>query len=683
MIVVQLIDANGLPSPARNGSVTVGLFSSDPGMANSAQQVTIPYGKSHAEAEFSAGIRGSATITAIANGYKSGSVIVTSSLFNGFALSVTPMSNPVSPGDDVKLKIELLASGIPYNSPVSVPVIISTSASGIGQQAVEVEGGSCCAYAVMTIPGTVDAARTPFVTVAVAASGFTSSQAAIRLSPKGGTPEVVLVGPVGAPLAAGSTQFLSVALFNQSLAPAVGSVTLSLFSSNASVILPQVSRVTINGSDGAFFAVHAITAGTAQVTAVAPGLSTVPLTITVVNPYKPKLKVFVPPVMREGERYSFATEFTDWSGATPWAYGPATIYVSSSSVSISPPSSLQVSELGYAIGTLTVMGSGNATITAALEGIAAGIAGTNAVIVSLVAPVTYTVTAASDAGPLLGVPLNFSFSGVNQTILTNRQGQAIIRAYNDSATLISAPPAFSVGNSTFYFTGWSNTARKTTVAVIGGGNYKIEAQYLRSIVPTTYTLLALGDGGKPIAGMRFNVTGGRGTLSLKTDSSGEAAFVLPNATSFRIAVLMLYQPSGGTKYNFLGLMNSTKDVANFTSSQGFTISAKYATFYSLEVATPIGQATGAGWYRSGSTASYSISETSSGGPLVYQRFASWTGSITSSQPSSSVLMDSPKSITAKWAEDNSMLFAAAGGAVTAAAILGFFIFRLRKKAAPS
>lgn len=679
MIIVQLVDANGVPSPARDASVKVNIYSSNLNVANAQGQVAIPYGKSHVEVAFSTGVKGTATITGVSDGYNPASAKVTVSLFNGFALAVTLMNSLVLPGDATKVRVELLASGSPYDTPASVPVTLATTLPGTEQQIVTIQPGSCCAYGTITIPSGVNASQTPFATVSAAASGFTSSQAALQISPTANvTASLAVVGPAGASLVAGTNQYLSVALFSQRFGPTAGSATLSLFSSNASVIDPLVSQVTITRSDSAIFQVYAGAAGSAQVTAVAPGLTPIPLTVTVVDPYKPELRVFVPSEIRGGEQYSFAAEFIDQSGM-PITYGPTIVYVYSSSPNILVPSSLQIPSLGYATGTLTITGSASANITAVLQGMVAGTARTTAVVVPLVAPVAYTVTAASYSGPLRGMSMNFSYAGVNETVLTNQRGVAAFRAHNDSATLVTVPDTYSVANRTFYFTGWSDGAKKTTTAMIGSGGSTIEAQYFRSIVPTAYTLLAVGDGGKPIAGLRFNITSGKGILSLTTGSSGEAVFVLPNATSFKATLPTVYQPSGGTKYDFLSLMSSTKNAMNFTSSSSFTVRAEYATYYSFTVVSPIGTAAGSGWYRSSSNASYSISETSSGGPLVYQRFTGWTGSLSSDQPSGSLLMDGPKSIIAQWALDNSMLFAAAGGAVAAAAIIGFFIFRVKKR----
>ena len=188
-----------------------------------------------------------------------------------------------------------------------------------------------------------------------------------------------------------------------------------------------------------------------------------------------------------------------------------------------------------------------------------------------------------------------------------------------------------------------------------------------------------------MAGLRFDGCSAalKENLTSTTDTKGMAYFVLPNASSFTVSVPELYQPSGQTRYSLLSLENSTKDSVNITSSSAVTVEARYATFYQFQVATPIGNATGSGWYRSGATVPYSIDETSSGGPLVYQRFSGWTGSFSSDQPSGSTVITSPEFITAQWNTDNTLLFVAVGAALAAAAVVGLFIFRLRKKPPPS
>ena len=681
MAIVQLVDANGNPSPAR-APVTVSLFSSDPSVASISQQVEIAFGRSHAEAQVKAGIEGSATVTATADGFLSGSAKVSTSIFSDFALQLVPMNDPVSPGDSVHLRVGLMAAGRPFETPIGAQVSITTSLQGVVQQTVEVQPGSSDAYLIISVPSGVSLQTTPYMTVTAAATGFTAATAAIGLSPQGTDPQEVLVGPPRANLTSGMDEFLSVSLFNGTFAPAPapGGLTLDLFSSNSSVVRPLVSQVSTSGLDGAAFAVYANAPGTAQLIAIAPGLTSIPLTVTVVASFKPSLGISLPSRVRVGEAYSFSVGFYD--GTEPMPYGPVAVYLSSSNLNVTFPSTVEASALGYAVGTFTARGAGTANITAVLEGAEVATATVLTVSSPVVAPVAYTVTALSDSGPLSGVPVNFTYGGRVSLAATGPTGAAAFAAYNDTATLASVPASITLANRTYFFTGWSNGAESENVSLFASApTYSVTAQYFRSVVPTTYSLLALSDGQEPVAGLRFNVTSRAlgGNLTLTTDSRGEAHFVLPNASSFTVSVPEFYQPSGQTRYSFLNLENSTRNVVDITAPAAITIEVRYATYYKFQVTSPIGNTTGSGWYGSGSSAPFSVSETSSGGPLVFQRFAGWTGSFSSDQPSGSAVITSPEFITAQWSADNSLLFAAAGGVIAAAAVIGLFIFKLKKR----
>ena len=265
-------------------------------------------------------------------------------------------------------------------------------------------------------------------------------------------------------------------------------------------------------------------------------------------------------------------------------YGPATVYISSSNAGVAAPSSVEVSILGYAIGTLSSNGANTANITAVLGGIAATSAAATFISAPVISPVTYTMKLMSDSGPLTGVPVNFTYGGRAVVMDTDQSGAAVFGTFNDTATAISVPEQI--------------------------------------------------------------------------------------------------QPSDQTRYVFVSIGNSTGNSINVTASAPVSFTARYATYYQFHVVSPIGNTTGSGWYRSGSTAAYSIDETTSGGPLVYQRFTGWTGSFSSAQPSGSAVINSPEFITSQWSTDNTLLFAAVGAGLAAAAMIGLFVFRLKKKLPP-
>ena len=681
VVVVQLVDANGNPSPARQ-DVTINLFSSDPSVASVPQQVAIPFGKSHAEAQVKAGIEGSAELVATASGFLSGSAKVSALAFNDFALQLVPMNSPVSPGNTLHLRVGLLASGRPFETPEGVQVSIAASLQGISQQNVEVQPGASDAYVSIPVPSG-SSLTTPYVTITAAATGFVSATAAISLSPQGGNPQEALVGPPRANLTAGSTEFLSISLFNGTFAPASGSTILEVFSSNSSVVQPQVAQVDLSGTDSATFPVYANATGTAQITAIAPGLTSVPLTVTVVGPFKPSLGLSVPAKVRAGETYSFSVGFYD--GTEPVPYGPVPVYLSSSDANSTIPSSVDVSALGYAVGTFTALGAGEANITAVTEGANLATALIVSVSVPAVARVVYTVAALSYSGPMAGLPVNFTYGGRITSTPTGPSGRASFPAYNDTASVAAVPSEITLDNTTYYFTGWSNGAKSENISLLASSPaYSVTAEYFRSVVPTTYSVEATSDGQEPVAGLRFSVSSAalKENLTLSTDANGRAYFVLPNDSSFSVSVPELCQPSGQTRYALLNLENSTRSAVNVTAAAATTIEAVYATYYQFQVTSPIGNTTGSGWYRSGTSAAYSIDETSSGGPLVYQRFSGWTGSFSSGESSGSAVITAPELITAKWSTDSTLLFAAAGTGLAGAAVVGLYVFRLKKRLPP-
>ncbi|MDE1852759.1 MAG: hypothetical protein KGI38_03305 [Thaumarchaeota archaeon] len=581
VVIVQLVDVIGNPSPARQ-EITVSLYSSDSAVADVAQQVTVPFGKSHAEAQVKAGIQGSVKLTATADGFLSGSAQVSTLLFNDFALLLDPMNSQVSPGDTLHLRVRLTASGLPFETPRGVQVSIVASLQGVPQQSVEVQSGSSDAYFSILVPSNLSL-TTPYLSITAAASGFTSATVAVGLSPRGTNPQEVMVGPPNANLTGRSAEFLSVSLFNATFAPAEGTVTLSLFSSNSSVVEPLNSQVVLSSEDGAVFPVYANATGTAQITALAPGLVVLPLTIRVVGPLKPTLRLSFPPQMRVGEAYSFSVGF--YLGTQPVPYRLATVYISSSNAGVTVPSSVEVSTLGYAIGTATAGSRSAANITAVLDGAGAATAAVSFISAPVIAPVAYNVRVVSDSGPLAGVPVNFTYGGRTALLDTDQSGVAVFRTSNDTATTIS--------------------------------------------------------------------------------------------------LLALIQPSEETRYVFVSMGNSTGHAINVTASAPINFTARYATYYEFRVESPIGNTTGSGWYRSGTSATYSIDEASSGGPLVYQRFSGWTGSFSSDQASGSTVITSPETITAQWGTDSSLLFAAVGATLAGAAVIGLYVFRLRRKDVPS
>jgi len=79
-----------------------------------------------------------------------------------------------------------------------------------------------------------------------------------------------------------------------------------------------------------------------------------------------------------------------------------------------------------------------------------------------------------------------------------------------------------------------------------------------------------------------------------------------------------------------------------------TLVAVYVNQYYLEIRSRYGTTNGTGWYDAGALAHFSVSPVViSEGALQYQ-FERWEGDISASTPSSTILMDGPKAVTAVW-----------------------------------
>jgi hypothetical protein len=88
VIQVQLQDASGKPALDPDGDVTILLFSSQPSVGSVPTTLTIPFGKTYATTTFtSTFLAGSATVTAQASGYSTGTATMKTYLVEGSSLS--------------------------------------------------------------------------------------------------------------------------------------------------------------------------------------------------------------------------------------------------------------------------------------------------------------------------------------------------------------------------------------------------------------------------------------------------------------------------------------------------------------------------------------------------------------------------------------------------------------------
>jgi hypothetical protein len=119
------------------------------------------------------------------------------------------------------------------------------------------------------------------------------------------------------------------------------------------------------------------------------------------------------------------------------------------------------------------------------------------------------------------------------------------------------------------------------------------------------------------------------------------------------------------------------------------VTADYKTQYKLTVNSQYGTAGGSGWYDAGGTAEFSVTssvpERGIMGSLgVKYLFKSWTGDSSATTPQATILMNSPKTVTALWTKDYSQFYTIIGAiaALVIALIVVLIVVLRRKPKAP-
>lgn len=105
-----------------------------------------------------------------------------------------------------------------------------------------------------------------------------------------------------------------------------------------------------------------------------------------------------------------------------------------------------------------------------------------------------------------------------------------------------------------------------------------------------------------------------------------------------------------------GSVSQTGSTLTVQMNAPHTVIAQYNQQYFLTVSSNQGSVSGQGWYDAGSTAQVSASTPPSPSYGINMVFNGWQGDIQSSSQSTTVLMDGPKSVTATWNTDPTVLY---------------------------
>ncbi|MFO7889503.1 MAG: FlgD immunoglobulin-like domain containing protein [bacterium] len=106
--------------------------------------------------------------------------------------------------------------------------------------------------------------------------------------------------------------------------------------------------------------------------------------------------------------------------------------------------------------------------------------------------------------------------------------------------------------------------------------------------------------------------------------------------------------SQGSRYVFSSWSDEAQEIRNYTVPEtNDELTINFTKQHYLSIDTPHGEPQGEGWYNENQDASFSVNTPDVNNTTRYQ-FISWGGDYSGTDPSGSVTMDRPKTITASW-----------------------------------
>ncbi|MFQ6106572.1 MAG: hypothetical protein ACE5QF_03145 [Thermoplasmata archaeon] len=136
------------------------------------------------------------------------------------------------------------------------------------------------------------------------------------------------------------------------------------------------------------------------------------------------------------------------------------------------------------------------------------------------------------------------------------------------------------------------------------------------------------------------------------DPQGEGWHAEGATATFSVTSPYLQAGVTDTRYVFQawsGDSTSTSASASVTMNEPKTVTATWITQYYLTVTSDKGSPQGEGWYNEGETATFSVTTPTTAEGKEWE-FTGWSGDSTSTKASDTIVMNEPKTVTAKWQE---------------------------------
>jgi hypothetical protein len=678
---IQLIDSSGFPvKPSK--TVTVFLKSSNDTIITVEENVVIDPGRSYVRTIITAqGRVGDAEITAFTSGYESAKAkiraIEPATQGERLVLYASPKLLPPDNTAHDALIIQIQdKGGRPYTPRTGeLEILLTSSDTKIGITDDEVEFVSNSHYALAKFTTRFVVGRT---TITAAATGYTSST--LDLEVRGPEPTSLVINQIPRIMEADGQihDAIVVQLLDErkNPVPAPRETAVDLSSSlNEVVTIDPV--VTI--PEGQTYAIARVRttqeSGKSIITASSQGLVSEPVTFTTYDSLtQNKLAVYVVPerLLADGDRYeAVVVQHQDRAGNPTPATSDIAVVLSSSSMiagsmdrSVVIPAGSTYATANFTTTTKTdrieiiASAQGYGSVTDNLETILQTLTVTTSTIPRRLMElnnIPVEVTVFSGDLPVKGAFVQLTGTGADiSTAVTDENGRAEV-------TFIPIGGGTSKIDVTVSKKGYLSVVRTLSVSINQ---------------PLNITIKAISDGGREIDA-KVTVQPPAGKV-ISQDAKPNKPLVLKDVSPgiYTISVPPEIKVNDG-RYKFERWSDGVTDNPR-EASMAFesTLAAVYSADYLLMVSSPYGTISGIGWYSEGSKVTLSVAPTSVSEFIIDKHFAGWSGDVKSDVATVSVVMNSPKSVTAEWKDDYMKLIGIAGGGAGAA---GFFFYRRFKE----
>jgi len=225
---------------------------------------------------------------------------------------------------------------------------------------------------------------------------------------------------------------------------------------------------------------------------------------------------------------------------------------------------------------------------------------------------------------------------------------------------------------------WDTLLIKGTLAAVRQGTWRIEV-FTRTdkLFEETFSMI------RPTYKVAISVSGfaSKFFAAIYVDGAGKGGiaggssiqFTFDIGTSHTLSVDQIVPGDEGTRYRCPANSRTVSSESSYTFA--------YETEHYLRVLSTYGVPRGEGWYRAGSTATFSVDSRVTGPIGVQYVFERWSGSSTSTSPQASIVMDGPKLVSAMWGEERIDVFYLIIGIVgvgIVAAVFAVLVMRRRQ-----